>query len=318
MEKSNELPPDVAAALASLATDAQITTVERLAGGVSADVSRVSFVAAGEISRIVVRRHRDVAGKPDRAERALREYALLQVLHARGVPVPRPRAFVSPQTLLLDWVEGDTVLPNEIPASRATFGARERATDPTAASLSVATAGLSVADELAATLAAIHAVGEAEGLPSLPLLTDPLPALREWLPHLPIDELAFTQLRSFSGSACLLHGDFWPGNVLWQAGRLVAVLDWEDAALGDPLSDVACARVELCCARDVALAERFTAAYARHAAIDMARLPWWDLFVSTAALQYMDDWGLPADVLAARKAMTRSSQQRALAALGAS
>jgi aminoglycoside phosphotransferase (APT) family kinase protein len=37
----------------------------------------------------------------------------------------------------------------------------------------------------------------------------------------------------------LLHGDFWPGNALWRDGALVAILDWEDAAIGDPLADVA-------------------------------------------------------------------------------
>ncbi len=43
----------------------------------------------------------------------------------------------------------------------------------------------------------------------------------------------------------LLHGDFWPGNLLWKEGGLVAVIDWEDAALGDPLADVANARLEI-------------------------------------------------------------------------
>jgi aminoglycoside phosphotransferase (APT) family kinase protein len=35
----------------------------------------------------------------------------------------------------------------------------------------------------------------------------------------------------------LLHGDYWPDNTLWRDGRLVCVIDWEDAALGDPLAD---------------------------------------------------------------------------------
>ncbi len=43
----------------------------------------------------------------------------------------------------------------------------------------------------------------------------------------------------------LLHGDLWPGNVLWQDGRLVAVVDWEDGAVGAPLIDVASARGDL-------------------------------------------------------------------------
>src|SRR5262249_7766747 len=42
----------------------------------------------------------------------------------------------------------------------------------------------------------------------------------------------------------LLHGDFWPGNLLWRDGALVGVIDWEDAALGDPLADLANSRLE--------------------------------------------------------------------------
>jgi aminoglycoside phosphotransferase (APT) family kinase protein len=43
----------------------------------------------------------------------------------------------------------------------------------------------------------------------------------------------------------LLHGDYWPGNVLWHDGKIVAVIDWEDARLGDPLIDLAMSRLDL-------------------------------------------------------------------------
>ncbi len=32
--------------------------------------------------------------------------------------------------------------------------------------------------------------------------------------------------------------------MLWKDGQLVAVIDWEDAPLGDPLADVANSRLE--------------------------------------------------------------------------
>ena len=35
----------------------------------------------------------------------------------------------------------------------------------------------------------------------------------------------------------LLHGDFWPGNVLGTGDEIVAVIDWENACVGDPLVD---------------------------------------------------------------------------------
>jgi aminoglycoside phosphotransferase (APT) family kinase protein len=36
----------------------------------------------------------------------------------------------------------------------------------------------------------------------------------------------------------LVHGDFKPGNVLIEGDRVVAMLDWETAHLGDPLEDI--------------------------------------------------------------------------------
>jgi aminoglycoside phosphotransferase (APT) family kinase protein len=33
--------------------------------------------------------------------------------------------------------------------------------------------------------------------------------------------------------------------VLWRDGRIVAVIDWEDAQVGDPLADLANTRLEL-------------------------------------------------------------------------
>jgi aminoglycoside phosphotransferase (APT) family kinase protein len=37
----------------------------------------------------------------------------------------------------------------------------------------------------------------------------------------------------------LLHGDYRLPNLMWKDGKLVGVLDWELARVGDPLSDVA-------------------------------------------------------------------------------
>ena len=39
--------------------------------------------------------------------------------------------------------------------------------------------------------------------------------------------------------AQLLHGDFWPGNTLWQDDRLIAPVDWEEPKLGTPSYDLA-------------------------------------------------------------------------------
>lgn len=45
-------------------------------------------------------------------------------------------------------------------------------------------------------------------------------------PEIPVDEMV------------VVHGDFRFGNMLWQGTRVAAVIDWERAMLGDPMSNV--------------------------------------------------------------------------------
>jgi aminoglycoside phosphotransferase (APT) family kinase protein len=75
----------------------------------------------------------------------------------------------------------------------------------------------------------------------------------------------------------LLHGDFWPGNVLWRAGRPAAVIDWEDAMIGDPLLDLAIARLDMAWIFGRPAMETFTERYRALTAVDVSALPYWDL-----------------------------------------
>jgi aminoglycoside phosphotransferase (APT) family kinase protein len=95
-----------------------------------------------------------------------------------------------------------------------------------------------------------------------------------------------------SNGSVLLHGDFWPGNLLWKDGRLVAILDWEDAALGDPLADVANSRLEILWAYGRDAMERFTQQYQALAMIDFANLPYWDLYAALRPASKLSTWGL--------------------------
>ncbi len=74
--------------------------------------------------------------------------------------------------------------------------------------------------------------------------------LRRWhrqahssaVPDLGLLDEVFTELlkRIPTGRACVVHGDFRPGNIVYAAdGTVAAVLDWELAAVGDPLTDLA-------------------------------------------------------------------------------
>lgn len=256
------------ALIEALCPDACDTTVEPLAGGVSATTLGVTMTTReGEARRVVVR-HRPT---PEQRLSITQEYELLLALHADGLPVPRPLLLWAADTMVMERVEGTTTLPAHGPVAMAevltTIHAhRGRACD-----------GLRPREDPSTVLDAI-------GVPPPP-----------------------------PTAACLLHGDYWAANVIWRDDRLVAVIDWEDAAVGDPLSDVAAARVELEVAAGPGAAEAFTARYFATTGRARDGLGAWDLYVSTTALEHMDQWGLPTDVLEQRRTATQAFRRRATA-----
>ncbi|MCA9567849.1 MAG: phosphotransferase [Myxococcales bacterium] len=252
----------------------------RLLGGVSAQVHALDLE---DPVRTVVVRHQPADAV--QAEGVALEHALLERLV--DLPVARP--------LLLD-LSGD-VLPGPLLVLPFVQGASEPADR------------LEGAAAMGRFLRALHALDpDSLGLPALPTRDDPRRELPGFLPERP--DLA--RVRWSPAPRRLLHGDLWPGNVLWRGDELAVVLDWEDAAVGDPVSDVAVARCELHAVWSPEAAERLLQAYGP---VDPARLALWDAYVSSAALANMDHWGLPLDVLHRRRTQTRAFLASALRGL---
>ena len=89
--------------------------------------------------------------------------------------------------------------------------------------------------------------------------------------------------------ACLVHDDFWPGNTVWYRGRLVAVIDWEDAKLGDRRTDVAQAQLEFAFTIDLEAADMFVAAYEEMSA-PLPHLWYLQLYRGLGALFSVEQW----------------------------
>ena len=206
---------------------ARVHHITPLTGGVSADVVRVDLVPdTGGPQSIVLRIH----GPTHSGHDAAVEFELLRALHRAGVRVPEPlfveascRQYPHPY-LAMEFVEGTTALgPAQVDHG---------------------------IDAMADMLFSLHQTPVA-ALPALPLRIDPLTEIFDFLPGGPEwdglrRQLSALEDTAFVGEPVLLHGDFWPENLIWQDGQIKSVLDWEDAALGDPLSDVACTGLELC------------------------------------------------------------------------
>ncbi|MDQ2997029.1 MAG: phosphotransferase, partial [Chloroflexota bacterium] len=88
-------------------------------------------------------------------------------------------------------------------------------------------------------------------------------------------------------------------NILWKDGRIVAVIDWEDAALGDPLADVANTRLEILWAFGIDAMQRFTQHYQSITTIDFTSLPVWDLFAALRPASKLSEWA--ADEIAEQR-----------------
>jgi aminoglycoside phosphotransferase (APT) family kinase protein len=273
---------------------ATLEATSRLAGGVSAEVHRLDLrLTDGSTTRVVLRVH----GATHSGHGAELEHQLLKTLYRGGLPVPEPLLVDVSGTLLTEPYLVIAFVDGALPA-----GPEDRHIDV-----------------MAHWLARIHGFPVTD-LPPLPARNDPLPEVFDFLADGPEWQPLQAHLRSLTETAyrqapALLHGDFWPHNLLWQNGAVAAILDWEDAALGDPLSDVACSRLELRYKLGTAGMARFTEAYARHRPVDRQRLALWQVYVSAAAQRFMGNWGLDPALEAHMRAQAMASLREASAEL---
>ncbi|MEI0738609.1 phosphotransferase [Paenibacillus sp. JTLBN-2024] len=235
---------------------------KKLQGGVSAQVTKLEIeLPEGVVRKLLARRH----GEADRSRNphiAREEYKLLQQLTAAGLPVPKPHAVLSSfgdaPLIVTEFVEGESILSlDQIPDAE---------------------------QQLADRLSDIHRLPwERYELRFLPKQGDRCSAKLKNRPGQLDDSLWEGRIRDklesvwplkHTNNEALLHGDFWPGNVIWKDGSIAAVIDWEDAALGDPLFDLANARLELLWASGIRAMEKFTERYqTRNPHLDYAGLP---------------------------------------------
>jgi aminoglycoside phosphotransferase (APT) family kinase protein len=270
----------------TVAPEARVTRTRPLHGGVSSTVHVVHLAGPnGKRQAVVVRRYGAYAQKYDRGA-CEREFRILELLTEFGQPVPRP--------LLLETAESAFETPTivmERVVGRPMLAPRDLA---------------DYLRQLAETLLALHQ------LPTEPF--DFLPdtrwsverALRAELTPRgdPLQDAVWQTAHSLwpelkCSQRTLVHGDYWPGNVLWRRGRLISVLDWEISRVGDPTKDVATCRGDLTVLFGLEVADAFVAAY-QTAGGQVENLRFWDLLVSTWAVREMVGWAVAYPLLGRR------------------
>ncbi|MBN1373263.1 MAG: phosphotransferase [Anaerolineaceae bacterium] len=204
------------------------------------------------------------------------EYRVLLLGQALGLPMPAPLLFLPPGAefsaacLVMKYVEGGLDFS---PAHLEDYLAQMAGALAQIHAATCAKAGLDfLPRQESAILEALPEVATPADLPSSPIHA----ALQAFSPPAPANPSA------------MLHGDYWPGNLLWQNGRLQAVIDWEDASLGDPLIDLGIARLEVVWMFGPPVLPLFTQAYVARNRLDFSALPYWDLYAALRLSRLVD------------------------------
>ena len=256
-----------------LSPEGDLIYFSRLEGGVSCDVFLLEVKEGTKINKFVVR----TEGLPTSENTVETEFYLLKSISNKQVPTAEAFYFdnsceiLDKPFMVMSFLEGTIFEPKE----------RE----------------FSFLEIMAKQLICIHHTDIAY-LPELPLRTDPLDGLISYLPK----ESRWDELSSlikglnkeiFEGEKVFLHGDFWLGNLLWKDSLIVGILDWEYAAIGDPLSDLATACLEVRYEVGIEGIEIFKHTYSNFLDIDEYRLSLWLIFVASSTLHFIDEWKLP-------------------------
>jgi aminoglycoside phosphotransferase (APT) family kinase protein len=202
--------------------------------------SNVTYLVRREGAEFIVRRPPRPPVPPS-AHDVLREARVIHALEGRA-RVPRVLAVCDDEAVIgapffvMERVEGE-VVTTEVPRALASDEERRR-----------------IGEELVDALVELHAVDfreaglEGFGKPTGYLERQVRRFLGLWeinrtreIPAVESVAAWLTEHMPQSGPATIVHGDYRLGNTMYAAGapaRLVAILDWEMATIGDPLADL--------------------------------------------------------------------------------
>jgi aminoglycoside phosphotransferase (APT) family kinase protein len=283
---SDVLPADaLGGIIEQIAPGAGLVRAWPLRGGISARMTALELrLPDGGTRRVIVRQPGSPGAAGD-AQVAAYEHRVLQLVRSVGVAAPAP--------LLLD--ESGTILPAPYLVVEFIDGEVEHSPADVAGFVG----------QVAAELARIHRIdGTRPELAALPRQADWLADARGARPVEADEALGPRRIRArlrdvaregrplpHPNPPALLHGDAWPGNMVWRDGRLAALIDWEEAHAGDPLEDLAIARFDVLSMLGGDAMAQLTRAYAAaQPQIDLTDLPYWDLYASLRPVNNISDW----------------------------
>lgn len=245
--------------------------LQPLLGGMSAQIFSVDLVDADQRQQRIVARFPDEYAKKFVAYPAAYEFQTLHALLPTGLPVPAP-LFLGNDFLFLEYLEGKATAAPSNPHQFVL--------------------------EMAMHLSKVHQVDISEGKFEFlmenrqrfsPMDGDLNPDVREPEVLATLEKFDALPLAPFG----LRHGDFWPGNLLWQADRITGIIDWENALRGPALADVSVSRLDVWWVLGREAMEEFTERYLEFNAISLEGLGYWDLRAALRPMKNLDEWAGP-------------------------
>lgn len=223
------LPP----ARAAIPGCTAVRNARRLTGGANQETWTLDAETGEGMVPLILRRARGGTLQRATGIGLDREAMVIRAAHAGGVPTPEVLHLLTPEDglgkgFIMRRVTGETI-PRKLLKGDAFAAIRPR-----------------LAGQCGTALAAIHAVPTG-GLDQLESFT-PLGRL-EWLhghyratgQASPVFAFAFAWARANAPAPqapALVHGDFRNGNLMIAPDGIAAILDWENAHLGDPAEDL--------------------------------------------------------------------------------
>ncbi len=261
-------PEQLAALTGELAPRGEVRFDHRIEGGLGCtmDVVRVRERSGSE-TRAILRR-RGMWSEHDDINAARTELDVLRLLRSHDVPAPEPLwldetgIFAEPATLI-SFIDGEPLMAPDDPVDWATQFARMLAR----------VHDVSPDAEIRSRLTDYNSQESASLAGSEPPKRVAEHHLGPRLWSAQKAELQKTTLEQ----GIFLHGDYWPGNTLWQGQRLIAVVDFELIGIGDPALDVGTAVVNIWFEPWRAVSDDFVAVYRAETGRSLDSLRFWCL-----------------------------------------
>lgn len=283
-ESIRDLSPQTAQRVLATVLPGSVLTSIRIPDGSFSNYTHIltAQMPEGSLCELVVRRYK-VFGDYDRGEKARREFKTFELLNQHQVPAP--------EALYLDE-KGELL---EIPGIVTGFVQGRLLMD-------TPSNPMDWARKLARMLAKIHSIscgeeqqqfllnGNAEAswvvkydappsyMQNYPYGVDVWRLMRDLYPTLETD------------IPVLLHIDYWSGNILWHEDEIAAVIDWEEAAYGDPAVDLAYACMNMILMGLPDAADEFTHVYESEMGRQARNLGFWELAASVRPMIDPVDW----------------------------